>query len=77
MFENMSLHTLFKRAPPVWLHPTFLGEFGDSFLEGTGLEGGSIPAALQAFSLVVDRAIQEQKYRFNILFAPLTSLSAI
>jgi len=38
-----------------------LGEFGDAFLEGTGLDGGSVPPSLAVFSLVLDRTLQEQK----------------
>ncbi len=65
MFENMSLQTLYKRPPPIWLHPTFLGALGDPYLEGTGLEGGSVSVAFQAFSLVVEKALEEQKGFLN------------
>lgn len=61
MFENMSLQSLYKRPPPIWLSPAFLGEFGDAFLEGTGLEGGSIPPVIAAYSLALDAALQDQR----------------
>ncbi len=44
---------------------TTKGEFGDAFLEGTGLEGGSVPPSLAAFSLTLDRALREQRFFFN------------
>jgi hypothetical protein len=25
MFEHMSLQSLYKRPPPIWIHPAFLG----------------------------------------------------
>lgn len=42
-----------------------VGEFGDAFLEGTGLDGGSVPPSLAVFSLALDRALQEQKSFLN------------
>jgi hypothetical protein len=43
----------------------YKGEFGDAFLEGTGLDGGSVPPSLAVFSLTLDRALQEQKSFLN------------
>jgi hypothetical protein len=34
-------------------------------LEGTGLEGGSIPPVIAAYSLALDGALQDQKDFFN------------
>jgi len=49
--QSMSLQALYKRPPPVWMHPAFLGEFGDAFLEGTGLQGGTVAVSLAMFNL--------------------------
>ena len=36
MMQGFCLQPLYKRPPPIWMHPLFLGQFGDPFLEGTG-----------------------------------------
>eukprot|EP01087_Luapelamoeba_hula_P004848 TRINITY_DN1482_c0_g1_i1.p1 TRINITY_DN1482_c0_g1~~TRINITY_DN1482_c0_g1_i1.p1 ORF type:complete len:4317 (-),score=602.49 TRINITY_DN1482_c0_g1_i1:51-13001(-) len=77
-FENLSLQSLYKRPPPVWIHPAFLGEFGDAFLEGTGLEGGSLYPSLAVFSLALDQAFKDQRDYLNTLeHTDLQSLEAI
>ena len=38
---------LYARPPPIWGHPAFVAEFGDAFIGGTGLEGGSIHTSLE------------------------------
>ena len=42
------------------MHPSFLGEFADAFLAGTGLEGGSIPVAVAGFQLAYSRMLTNQ-----------------
>jgi hypothetical protein len=57
-----SLQSLYKRPPPVWVHPTFLGMFGDAYVEGIGLAGGDISTTLACFSLVLERTVNEQMF---------------
>jgi hypothetical protein len=52
---NLTLSGLFKRPPPVWAHPGVLAEFGDAYLEGSGLEGGDLPSTIAVFSLILER----------------------
>jgi hypothetical protein len=54
---NLTLSGLFKRPPPVWAHPGVLAEFGDAYLEGSGLEGGDLPSTIAVFSLVLERIL--------------------
>lgn len=37
--SNLTLQTLFKKPPTIWNHPAIMAEFGDAYLEGSGLEG--------------------------------------
>ena len=55
---EFSLQPLYKRPPPMWMHPAFLCEFGEAFLGG--MAGGGLDVCLSAFSLVIDRAVAEQ-----------------
>lgn len=55
--ENLTLSGLFKRPPPIWVHPSVLAEFGDAFLEGSGLEGGDLPSTIAVFSLLLERIL--------------------
>ncbi|KAL6068400.1 Component of oligomeric Golgi complex 3 [Balamuthia mandrillaris] len=66
-FEHLSLQSLYKRPPPVWIHPAFLGEFGDAFLEGTGLEGGSLYPSFAVFSMAIENGLKEQREFLNDL----------
>ena len=50
----------YKKPPPVWIHPLYLAAFGDSFLSGTGLEGGSIGTVLPAYSLAFSNMLSEK-----------------
>jgi hypothetical protein len=59
--QEFSLKPLYKKPPPVWVHPTFLGEFGDAYLEGIAA-GADLNTTLAAFSLVLDRTVKEQKF---------------
>ena len=40
--NHLSLQPLYAKPPPVWLHPAFAAEFGDSFIGGTCLEHGAM-----------------------------------
>jgi hypothetical protein len=60
-----SLQALYKRPPPVWMHPTYLAMFGDAYLEGTGLAGGDISTSLACFSLVLEQSLDNQKFLLN------------
>ena len=42
--KQWALQPLYKKPPPVWLHPAFAAEFGDAFIAGTAFEGGSLQA---------------------------------
>eukprot|EP00478_Filoreta_tenera_P000084 GABV01000084.1.p1 GENE.GABV01000084.1~~GABV01000084.1.p1 ORF type:complete len:285 (-),score=73.45 GABV01000084.1:571-1425(-) len=65
MAGQLSLSSLYKRPPPMWLDSAFVGEFGDAFVENTGLEGGSIYGGIRVFSLVFSRTIDEQRAWLN------------
>jgi hypothetical protein len=58
MRANMTLQPLYKAPPPIYAHPVFVAEVGDAFLEGTGLDGGSLPSAAAALSLTVERLVR-------------------
>lgn len=36
LYTHLTLQPLYKKPPPVWMHPCVLAEFGDAFLEKTG-----------------------------------------
>ena len=61
MFAEMSLQQLYRKPPPIWMHPAFGAEFGDAYLQGTGLEGGTLSVCIHVFALVVERTLAEQK----------------
>ena len=65
MYESLSLQPLYKRPPPVWLHPAFIAEFGDAFIEGSGLDGGSPSPAIAMFSLTMSNCLQNQETYFE------------
>lgn len=54
---NLVLSVMFKKPPPVWAHPSIMAEFGDAYLEGSGLEGGDLSSAVSIFSLIMERII--------------------
>lgn len=56
--KAMVLHGLYKRPGPLFVYPPFLAEFGESFIEGTGLEGGDLPTCVPIFSLVFERMLE-------------------
>ena len=51
----MTLQPLYKAPPPIYAHPVFVAEVGDAFLEGTGMDGGSLVSSIAVMSLVVER----------------------
>lgn len=55
--QNLSLQSLYKRPPPAWAHPSIIAEFGDAFLEASGLEGGDFLSSVAVMSLVFERII--------------------
>lgn len=78
MFENMSLQSLYKRPPPVWIHPVFLGQFGDTYISGTGLESnsGQLYPAVAGFALALDEALKHQQFLLAGLSPSLLSGAA-
>lgn len=52
--SQLRLKPIYKNPPPIWMHPVLCALFGDSFLEGTGLEGGSLSASASVFDVVID-----------------------
>ena len=65
---SLSLASLYKRAPPVFVHPAFLGQMGDAFLEGTGLDSGDVAPSIAVLSLVYSQLRQQAE-----LVGPLLS----
>ena len=45
----------YPRPPPVWVHPSFIAEFGAPYIDGTGLEGGSLTISLAFMGLALER----------------------
>ena len=58
MRSNLTLQPLYKSPPPIYLHPLFVAEVGDVFLEGTGMDGGSLVSSIATLSLTYDRLIR-------------------
>lgn len=54
----MTLQPLYKQPPPIYVHPVFVAEVGDTFLEGTGMDGGSLVSSVATLSLAVDRVVR-------------------
>ena len=61
--QNLTLSGLFKKPVPIWVHPAVLAEFGDAYLEGTGLEGGDLPGSVGVLSLLLDRLVLEHGHQ--------------
>ena len=55
----MSLASLYKRPPPLYVHPAYLGQFGDAFLEGTGLDSGDVAPSIAVLSIVYSKLRDE------------------
>ena len=51
-YAQLSLASLYKKPPPFWIHPAFLGQMGDAFLEGTGLDSGDVAPSIAVLSLI-------------------------
>ena len=58
-YASLSLAPLYKKPPPVWIHPAFLGQMGDAFLEGTGLDSGDVAPSIAVLSLVFAQLRQQ------------------
>ena len=58
--QRLCLSALYAKPPPVWLHPAFAAEFGDAFMAGTALEGGSLSISLEVFVLTLQQMLAEQ-----------------
>lgn len=58
MRAKMTLQPLYKAPPPIYAHPVFVAEVGDAFLEGTGMDGGSLVSSVAALSLTVERLVR-------------------
>ena len=58
-YQSLSLASLYKRPPPMYVHPAYLGQFGDAFLEGTGLDSGDVAPSIAVLSLVYSKLREE------------------
>jgi hypothetical protein len=56
--NQLRLKPIYKNPPPIWMHPVLCALFGDSFLEGTGLEGGSLSASSSVFDIIFDHLLK-------------------
>jgi hypothetical protein len=56
--SQLRLKPIYKNPPPIWMHPTLGAMFGDSFLEGTGLEGGPLSASSSVFEVIFDHLVK-------------------
>ena len=63
-YAALSLAPLYKKPPPFWIHPAFLGQMGDAFLEGTGLDSGDVAPSIAALSLVYSQ-LRNQRDAFG------------
>ena len=58
---QLSLSSMYQRPPPIWNDRGFYGQFGDPFIEGTGLAGGSVYNSVRLIQLTVSQMLEEQK----------------
>ena len=56
--NHLSLQPLYAKPPPVWLHPAFAAEFGDSFIGGTRLEHGAMHISLEVVCLALQAMLK-------------------
>jgi hypothetical protein len=56
--NQLRLKPIYKNPPPIWMHPVLGAMFGDSFLEGTGLEGGPLSASSSVFDIIFDHLVK-------------------
>lgn len=59
LYAALTLQPLYKKPPPVWMHPCVLAEFGDAFLENTGLEGGNHATTAAVYYMTMQRMLGE------------------
>ena len=57
--HQLCLQPLYAKPPPIWMHPAFSAEFGDAYVGGTGLEGGSLHISLEVVVLALQRALRQ------------------
>ena len=63
MQSNFVLKPIFKKPPPVWMHPSLMAEFGDAYLEGTGLDGlGDLGLSCSFLSLAFETMLLTNCY---------------
>ena len=55
--RSLTLQPLYKQPPPAWAHPSLLAEFGDAYLEATGLGSADIASSIGVLSLVMERIV--------------------
>ena len=59
MYAQLALQSIYAKPPPIWLHPAFAAEFGDAFIGGTGLEGGTLHVSLEVVVLALEEMLRE------------------
>ena len=64
--QQLALQPLYKRPPPVWLHPSFLSQY-DAFLDGTGMAGGALPENFAVLGLALERLLEDQSHLLSNL----------
>ncbi len=63
MQSNFVLKPIFKKPPPVWMHPSLMAEFGDAYLEGTGLDSlGDLGLSCSFLSLAFETMLLTNCY---------------
>ena len=59
--EGLSLATLFPKPRPMWVAPSFVGFFGDAFVENSTLEGSSnLPWSFIVINHALQRLMEQQ-----------------
>jgi hypothetical protein len=68
---------LSMRPQPVWTEGAFLAEFGDAFLEGTGLDGGVVLSGLRITELTLTELVASSALPPHVVAAAAPALAAM
>ena len=56
--SSLTLSSVYRKPPPIWLHPTLLSAFGDVYLDNTGLTSGNdICTSASILGLTIERLV--------------------